>query len=146
MLNPVSRSGGGLRWALVSLIVGALFCGWVPAFGQEAVPATAREVAADDYLPWGIYAQTAPSSRGGSSCRHSIAAGVASRDRIVVIGNTLAERSQGFGQFEAMLQQTYPELRFTDTLTVLCHSAFSSHIARCRSSMGSCCRHSELIH
>lgn len=42
-------------------------------------------------------------------------------DRIALIGNTLLERSQEFGHFEAMLHQTFPELNL-----VVRHLAWSA--------------------
>jgi putative heme-binding domain-containing protein len=78
--------------------------------GAGDTGAAASAGAADEYLPYGIYAKTAPRPEAAAPVTTQLPLELRRGDRIVVIGNTLAERSQGFGQFEALLQQTYPEL------------------------------------
>jgi len=41
--------------------------------------------------------------------QHILDRGVEKGDRIALVGNTLLERSQHFGQFETLLHQRYPE-------------------------------------
>ncbi len=80
----------------------------------ESQPVSAQQASAvpgpDEFRAFGIYEQTAP--------RASIVEPVATElplilkrgDRIGLIGNTLLERSQEYGQFEAMLHAKFPDL------------------------------------
>lgn len=76
--------------------------------------AAAQSVAAvkpdDDFKSYGIYAADAPRPLSASPVTTQLPLELRRGDRIVFIGNTLAERSAGFGQFEAMLQQSFPDL------------------------------------
>lgn len=63
----------------------------------------------DDYLPFGIYEQTAPRAAAIEPVATELPLKLNKGDRIALIGNTLMERSQEFGQFEAMLHAACPE-------------------------------------
>ena len=109
---------GAWRKGLLVMLAGLLHSGWTQVFGQVpevagnglAAVAAGSQAAADEYQRYGIYAQTAPRPQAATPVTTRLPLELQRGDRIVVIGNTLAERSQGFGQFEAMLQQAYPQL------------------------------------
>jgi len=95
---------------VLMMFAGVLLSGWMQVSGQTPEGAGNRAAAADEYQRYGIYAQTAPRPEAATPVTTRLPLELQRGDRIVVIGNTLAERSQGFGQFEAMLQQAYPQL------------------------------------
>ena len=64
-----------------------------------------------EYARFGIYAKTAPRPGAAEPLATSLPLELNVGDRIAFIGNTLLERSQWFGQFEAMLQQRFPDHR-----------------------------------
>ncbi|MFM7055321.1 MAG: PVC-type heme-binding CxxCH protein [Planctomycetota bacterium] len=99
-----------LRNLLLTVMAGGVLSGWSLVSGQTPDAAGNGPATPDDYVLWGIYAQTAPRPQAAPPVITQLPLQLSRGDRIVVIGNTLAERSQGFGQFEAMLQQAYPEL------------------------------------
>ena len=61
------------------------------------------------YAAYGIYAKTAPRAAVGTPVPTELPLELEPGDRIALIGNTLFERSQEFGYFEAMLQSHYPK-------------------------------------
>ncbi len=66
-------------------------------------------VVTEDYEPFGIYAKSAPRAKSTEPIETKLPLRLNKRDRIAFIGNTLLERSQDFGHFEAMLQQAFPK-------------------------------------
>lgn len=77
--------------------------------GDPAQAQKSRSTGGDDYLPFGIYEQTAPRATVVDAISTELPLQLNKGDRIALIGNTLMERSQEFGQFEAMLHQQFPE-------------------------------------
>lgn len=63
----------------------------------------------EDFAPFAIYEATAPKPEVTSPVTTSLPLHLNKGDRIALIGNTLFERSQAFGQFEALLQKQFPE-------------------------------------
>jgi putative heme-binding domain-containing protein len=61
------------------------------------------------YSKYGIYAKTAPIAKSTKPVDTTLPLKLAKGDRIAYIGNTLLDRAQHFGQFEAMLHQWHPE-------------------------------------
>ena len=110
MSNRVIGCDCGWRMGVLMMFAGVLLSGWMQVSGQTPEGAGNRSAAADEYQRYGIYAQTAPRPEAATPVTTRLPLELQRGDRIVVIGNTLAERSQGFGQFEAMLQQAYPQL------------------------------------
>jgi len=80
------------------------FCGSV---AQAQVPQ--RSAAADDtdFLPFGIYQQTAPRPEPTAAVPTRLPLELKPDARVALIGNTLLEREQHFGYFETMLQQAH---------------------------------------
>jgi len=67
-------------------------------------------VASDvDFKKYGIYAKTAPRAKSAEPIATTLPLELEKGDRIALVGNTLLERSQHFGQFETLLHQRYPE-------------------------------------
>lgn len=62
----------------------------------------------NNYLPFGIYEQTAPRAAAIEPVATDLPLKLNNGDRIALIGNTLMERSQEFGQFEATLHAAFP--------------------------------------
>ena len=62
----------------------------------------------EDFSPFGIYEKTAPLPAQAEPLATELPLQIFASDRIVLIGNTLLERSQEFGRFEAFLQQKFP--------------------------------------
>jgi len=58
---------------------------------------------------YGLYGKTAPRPRQMTAEPTSLPLQLAPGQRIALIGNTLFERSQQYGHFEAMLQKQFPE-------------------------------------
>jgi hypothetical protein len=71
-----------------------------------ALPGTAR---AQDYEQYGIYEKTSPRPAPTTPRTTALPLALAPGDRIALVGNTLLERAQEFGHFEALLQQRFPE-------------------------------------
>mgnify|MGYP002622909083 CR=1 FL=1 len=76
--------------------------------------ASKREAVADagdarvDYSHYGIYQKTAPRAADVEPVATRLPLQLNPDDRLAFIGNTLLEREQRYGQFEAMLQQRFP--------------------------------------
>jgi hypothetical protein len=81
----------------------------------------AQDAADDQFTQFGIYAATAPRATAAEPIVTGLPLQLQRGDRIALIGNTLLERSQEFGHFEAMLQQMFPELQL-----VVRHLAWSA--------------------
>lgn len=77
---------------------------------NKQVDTDAAEVPNEDFTPYGIYAQTAPVAGQVAPQETSLPLGLESGQRIALIGNTLFDRGQQFGHFEAMLQQRFSQL------------------------------------
>ena len=60
------------------------------------------------FAKFGIYAKSAPRAGEAKAVKTILPLKLQPGDRIALIGNTLLERSQFFGQFEALLHQRYP--------------------------------------
>ncbi len=65
----------------------------------------------DDYSKYGIYANTALRPAKAEPVTTTLPLKLNPGDHIALIGNTLLERSAEFGNFEALLQQQFPEHR-----------------------------------
>ncbi|GAA4439988.1 PVC-type heme-binding CxxCH protein [Bremerella cremea] len=79
---------------------------------KDARNATAKnppKTTDEDFSGFAIYEKTAPRAKVAKSTPTSLPLKVEPGDRIALIGNTLLERSQDFGHFEAMLQQHLPQ-------------------------------------
>ncbi len=63
----------------------------------------------EDYSAFAIYEKTAPRPKSAEPVATLLPLQLNKGDRIALIGNTLLERSQDFGHFEAMLQQQFPQ-------------------------------------
>ena len=61
------------------------------------------------YLRYGIYAATAPRATKAEGRETTLPLRPQPNQRIMLVGNTLLERLQYFGYFEASLQQAYPQ-------------------------------------
>jgi len=68
---------------------------------------------AGEYDEFGIYAATAPRAAEAEPVTTMLPLKPAPNSRIVLVGNTLFERNGEFGQFEAMLQQQFPNAKLT---------------------------------
>ncbi|WP_166829380.1 PVC-type heme-binding CxxCH protein [Thalassoroseus pseudoceratinae] len=66
-------------------------------------------VVTEDFEPFGIYAKSAPRAKPAKPIATTLPLKLNEGDRIAFIGNTLLERSQEFGHFEAMLHQAFPK-------------------------------------
>ena len=69
---------------------------------------SAQQTSSDDYLKYGIYAETAPRASTIEPQATRLPLAPQPNQRIMLVGNTLLERSQYFGYFEALIQQAYP--------------------------------------
>jgi len=58
----------------------------------------------EDFSPFGIYEKTASLPAQAEPLATELPLQILASDRIVLIGNTLLERSKEFGRFEAFLQ------------------------------------------
>ena len=102
-----------MRWSLGAAVlrsllgVGLIFSG--VAWGEE------------DFSRYGIYEATAPLPGDAEGVATALPLELKPGDRIMLIGNTLFERSGEFAHFEAMLQKAYPEHRL-----VVRHLAWSA--------------------
>jgi putative heme-binding domain-containing protein len=102
-----------MRWSLGAAVlrsllgVGLIFSG--VAWGEE------------DFSRYGIYEATAPLPGDAEGVATALPLELKPGDRIMLIGNTLFERSGEFAQFEAMLQRAYPDHRL-----VVRHLAWSA--------------------
>ncbi len=74
----------------------------------QAAPTTEPN-STDDFEQYGIYQQTAPRPKSVKPVATQLPLKLHAGDRIALIGNTLLERMQHFGHFEALLQQTHTE-------------------------------------
>ena len=89
----------------------ALYCVAVPSpIAANAQPPVSL-TGTDDFSEFGIYAQSAPRAVAVEPVATELPLRLKHGDRIALIGNTLLERSQEFGQLEAMLQQQFPDLQ-----------------------------------
>ena len=102
-----------MRWSLGAAVlrsllgVGLIFSG--VAWGEE------------DFSRYGIYEATAPLPGDAEGVATALPLELKPGDRIMLIGNTLFERSGEFAHFEAMLQRAYPDHRL-----VVRHLAWSA--------------------
>ncbi len=62
-----------------------------------------------EFTKFGIYEKTAPRSATAKAVETTLPLELRKGDRIALIGNTLFERAQEFGHFEALLQKRYPD-------------------------------------
>jgi putative heme-binding domain-containing protein len=62
----------------------------------------------DDYLKYGIYAATAPRAETTQPRSTKLPLDPQPGQRIMLVGNTLLERAQYFGHFEALIQSSFP--------------------------------------
>ena len=91
------------------LIVAAVMIGLLPTDAVAAKPKQPRAPKTDqEYSKYAIYANSAPRPTTTDPQSTSLPLKLHKGDRIAFIGNTLLERSQHFGYFEAMLQQHHP--------------------------------------
>jgi putative heme-binding domain-containing protein len=95
----------------------ALAMALVLGIGQKSRPAWGEE----DFSRYGIYEATAPLPGAAEGVATELPLALKPGDRIMLIGNTLFERSGEFAQFEAMLQRAYPDHRL-----VVRHLAWSA--------------------
>lgn len=113
----LAGGGGESTWAQVSR----------PAGGKKAKanPSPAGATGATDeddaYARFGIYEKSAPRPTAAPPQATTLPLKLQPGQRIALIGNTLFERSQEFGQFEALLQQAFPEQKL-----VVRHLAWSA--------------------
>ncbi len=89
-------------WLLPYLLTTGLLA---VALGQPMPPTE------EDYQKYGIYEKTAPRPKATTPIATELPLRLNPGDRIAVIGNTLMERSQDHGHFEAMLQRRFPTHR-----------------------------------
>ena len=73
-----------------------------PAGVKHADPVT-------DFSSFAIYARTAPRAGKTTPIATRLPLTLNHGDRIAWVGNTLGERTQWFGHFEAMLHQQFPQ-------------------------------------
>lgn len=92
-----------------------------PKDAKNVVLDVAPPATNEDFTPFGIYEQTAPRPDPIAPVATSLPLKLALGSRIALIGNTLFERSQEFGHFEAMLQR-----RFAQNQLVVRHLAWSA--------------------
>ncbi len=71
--------------------------------------ANPRPVTDKDFSQFGIYAQSAPRPAAVEPIATTLPLKLNKGDRIALIGNSLLDRAQWFGNFEAMLQQRFPQ-------------------------------------
>ena len=98
MPNPVKR-------AIVGQLASLMILSGLPAV---------RSAELDDdpqFAQYGIYQQTAPRASRALPRHTKLPLVLAENDRIMLVGNTLLERSQHFGYLEALLQQRFPNHR-----------------------------------
>lgn len=81
-----------------------LACGFLLAAGWSAF----AEESDTDFTKYGIYAKTAPRAADAQPVVTKLPLQFQQGDRIALIGNTLWERAQFFGQFETLLHQRFP--------------------------------------
>jgi len=75
----------------------------------------------EDFSKFAIYEATAPQAEPAAPLITTLPLNLSPGNRIALVGNTLFERSQEFGQFESMLQQKFPDQRL-----VIRHLAWSA--------------------
>ncbi len=85
-----------LNGAAVALLQVTLLVGGLPA--DEP----------DEFTRYGIYAETAPRAAETARRTTQLPLDLPPGARIALVGNTLFDRAQWFGQFEALLQQRFP--------------------------------------
>ncbi len=68
-------------------------------------------VTTEDFSKFAIYEKTAPRAKDIAPEATTLPLQLKPGDHIALIGNTLLERSGQFGQFEAMLQQAFPDMQ-----------------------------------
>lgn len=95
-----------LLWC--SLALGVAQGTMLPEAAQDAKSNVTTD---GEFAPFGIYAQSAPRAATIEAVATDLPLKLNKGDRIALIGNTLLERSQEFGHFEAMLHQRFPELQ-----------------------------------
>lgn len=67
----------------------------------------------DEFTQFGIYEKTAPRPNAATPVETTLPLKLNPGDRIALIGNTLFERAQDFGHFEALLQTRFPKHKLT---------------------------------
>ncbi|MEE3033298.1 MAG: PVC-type heme-binding CxxCH protein, partial [Planctomycetota bacterium] len=80
------------------------FCLLTPLLSLEG-----QDDDSERYLRYGIYAATAPRATKVEGRETTLPLQPQANQRIMLVGNTLLERLQYFGYFEAYLQQAYPQ-------------------------------------
>ncbi len=114
---PVTRT----RLVAVAL-VGASLVASLPEVGTTAAQdkvTKGKKTPADptpsdgEFAKFGIYEKTAPRPKATKAVATALPLKLAAGDRIAFIGNTLFERAQEYGHFEAMLQKQFPEHALT---------------------------------
>ena len=79
-----------------------------PRDGRNIVLDVPPPVIDEDLKPFGIYGSNAPRPGPSTPRPTTLPLALEPGDRIALIGNTLLERSQDFGHFEALLQRHFP--------------------------------------
>jgi len=76
---------------------------------EDAENADESSADKEDFNKYAIYEKTAPRPANATPIDTTLPLKLSKGDRIALIGNTLLDREQHFGQFEALLQQRFPE-------------------------------------
>ncbi|MCA9047343.1 MAG: azurin, partial [Planctomycetaceae bacterium] len=80
-----------------------------PQDGRNRATGNADPKEDPEFLQYGIYAETAPRAAEAAPTATVLPLELKPGDRIVLVGNTLIDRSQLFGYFETMLHQRFPD-------------------------------------
>lgn len=79
------------------------------AASRDAPTGKAQQPRDPEFAKYGIYEQTAPRPAATTAMETTLPLDLKPSDRIGLIGNTLFERAQLFGQVEALLHQRFPK-------------------------------------
>lgn len=97
-----SFAAAALMGSLFGILVGS------PCLGQTR-PAEKQPAATERFDQYAIYGRTAPRPTEAAARSTELPLRLEPKERIAFIGNTLFERGQEFGHFEALLHQHYPQ-------------------------------------
>ncbi len=80
-----------------------------PRDAKNMILDTPQPMVAEDFEKFAIYEKTAPRPAKAQPIVTKLPLALSKGDNIALIGNTLFERSQEFGHFEALLHQQFPQ-------------------------------------